>query len=79
MANDEHIVPPPALAAPAVIVTDPPAAVAVLSWEEWAAKKSIPFWKAEAARHGRAWPIGREVTEDAFNQAMHDAFNSRIG
>lgn len=49
------------------------------SWETWAADKKVPYSKANAARHGRAWPIGQEVTEDEFNQALYDAFNARIG
>lgn len=49
------------------------------AWEIWAADKKVPHWKADAARHGRGWPLGQEVTEDEFNQAVYDAFNSRIG
>lgn len=50
-----------------------------MAWEEWASKTGVPHWKADAARHGRGWPLGKEVTESEFNQAVYDAFNSRIG
>lgn len=55
------------------------AAAPKLAWEEWAAKVGVPHWKADAARHGRGWPLGKEVSEDEFNQAVYDAFNLRIG
>lgn len=50
-----------------------------IAWEQLAADKGVPHWKADAARIGRGWPLGFEVTEDEFNQAVYDAFNSRIG
>jgi hypothetical protein len=50
-----------------------------LPYEEWARRGGVEHWRADVARHCRAWPLGQEVTESEFNQALHDAFNSRIG
>ena len=52
---------------------------AKLPYEEWARRGGVEHWRADVARHCRAWPLGQEVTESEFNQALHDAFNSRIG
>lgn len=69
MADDEKKAP----------VQTPAAQPQRLAWELWAEQKKVPHWKADAARHGRAWPLGQEVTESEFDQAIYDAFNSRIG
>lgn len=71
--DDKTAVQPPAPVAP--VQTSP----ARKAWEIWAADKGVPHWKADAARIGRQWPLGQEVTEDEFNQAVYDAFNTRIG
>jgi hypothetical protein len=68
---------------PAVFAEEDPALITSaplqrVAWEIWASQKGVPHWKADAARIGRQWPLGQEVTEDEFNQAVYDAFNSRI-
>lgn len=50
-----------------------------LPYEEWARRGGVEHWKADVLRHGRGWPLGQECTQDEFNQALYDAFNSRIG
>lgn len=41
--------------------------------EEWAAARGLePMW-LRAARLGRGWPLGYEVTEKAFDEAVHAA------
>lgn len=47
-------------------------------YAQWGADKSTPAWLIDAARHGRGWPLGQEVTEDEFNQAVYDAANQPI-
>ncbi len=36
------------------------------------------YWKFAAAKALRAWPIGMEVTEKEFEDAIHDACNVTI-
>ena len=49
------------------------------SYLEWAQLRGVEPWKAEVARQGRGWAHGAEVTDQEFNEALHDAFNTRIG
>jgi hypothetical protein len=56
-----------------------PAAPVRQSYVDWARAAQIPDWKADAARHGRGWAVGQEVTEVEFFKALDEAFNSRIG
>lgn len=48
------------------------------AFEAWAADRKTDAWKVNAAKHLRGWPIGAEVTEDEFNQAVYDACNHVI-
>jgi hypothetical protein len=49
-----------------------------LAYDSWAAKKKTDAWKVGAARAMRAWPLGKEVTESEYDQAVYDACNSPI-
>ena len=46
-----------------------------LAFEEWSALKHVDEWKVRAAKALRGWPIGAEVSETEFNQAVYDACN----
>lgn len=82
MADDDFKIMQPPGGEPVSPPSKPVAEVAAplrLSYLEWAQRGGIEHWKADVARHGRGWPLGQECTEDEFNQALYDAFNSRIG
>lgn len=49
-----------------------------LAFEEWGRRKNIEDWKVNAAKHLRGWPMGFEVTEAAFDQAVGDALGHVI-
>lgn len=49
-----------------------------LAFEEWSALKHVAEWKSRAAKAMRSWPIGAEVTEAEFDQAIYDACNHVI-
>ncbi len=42
-------------------------------FEEWVKEKQPAAWLAAAARTMRGWAIGREVTEQEFNEAIRAA------
>ncbi len=42
-------------------------------FEQWAEAKKTPAWKLAAAKAHENWPLGREVTEAAFDQAVRAA------
>lgn len=48
-------------------------------YEQWVAAKKPAAWLAAAARAGRGWAIGREVTEQEFDAAIHDAGAVALG
>lgn len=81
MADDDFKLMQPPGGAPVPPSKNAAAAAAPLRlpYEEWARKGGVEHWKADVLRHGRGWPLGQECTEDEFNQALYDAFNSRIG
>lgn len=56
---------PPKTAAPAELKTV----------EAWAAERNTQAWQFAAAKMHAGWPIGREVTAEAFDAAVHDACN----
>ena len=38
--------------------------------EAWAAKKETAPWKFKAVAAGKVWPIGLELTEQAYDEAI---------
>jgi hypothetical protein len=48
-------------------------------FETWVEAKKPPAWLAAAARAMRGWPIGREVTEQEFDDALEAAGQVAIG
>jgi hypothetical protein len=47
--------------------------------EEWAAEKKIEGWKFAAAKAGNAWPVGKELSEEDFDDAVEASITHRIG
>lgn len=47
--------------------------------ETWAKEKSTPAWLFAAARAANRWPIGREMTESAYDAAIKKVQNLPIG
>ena len=41
--------------------------------EKWAEQKKLPAWKFAAAKAHASWPLGFEVSEEEFDQAVHAA------
>jgi hypothetical protein len=41
-----------------------------LPFEQWAAKKKTVAWLLAAAKALESWPIGREITEAQFDDAV---------
>jgi hypothetical protein len=47
--------------------------------EQWAAEKGTVAWKFAAAQAGERWPIGAELTEAEYTDAIERAANVRLG
>lgn len=47
--------------------------------EDWAAEKQTPAWLFAAARAHHTWPVGRELTEAQFLEALSATRGIRIG
>ena len=62
----------PAPPAPPVLPPDPeePDAHGRLPAELWAKKKGTEAWKFRAVAAGKAWPIGKELTEKDYDEAI---------
>jgi hypothetical protein len=56
-----------------------PAAAPRKTVEVWAAEKKTPAWLFAGAKAGNRWPIGRELEEAEYDQAVHAAANVKIG
>jgi hypothetical protein len=41
--------------------------------EKWAEQKQLPAWEFAAAKAHESWPLGFEVTEEEFDQAVQAA------
>lgn len=48
-------------------------------FEAWAADKKPAAWQAAAARAMRGWAIGREVTEQEFDDSIQAAGKITLG
>ena len=46
--------------------------------EAWAAARATPKWLLEATRAGQRWPIGQELTAEAFDRAVAATANEGI-
>lgn len=44
-----------------------------LAFEAWAKAKQVDAWKVRAAAAMKQWPLGQEMTEADFDQAVSDA------
>lgn len=40
---------------------------------------NLAHWKFAAARALRNWPVAAEITEKQYDEAVHEAINTRIG
>ena len=48
------------------------------SWEQWAREKQTPRMERRCTAIMHRWPIGREMTEQDFDAAVHAAANVAI-
>lgn len=62
----------------ATTTTDAPAQE-LLPFEVWAERSGTAKWLLAATRARYQWPIGRELTQAAFNEAVLTTLNGRIG
>jgi len=53
----------------------PPAAPELQTIEVWADRLGTPAWLFAAAKIGHGWPIGRELTEAAYLEALDASAN----
>jgi hypothetical protein len=47
--------------------------------EDWQEKNKPPLWLHLAAKAGKGWPIGAEVSEELYLAALKEAGNVTIG
>ena len=47
--------------------------------EAWAATKNTPAWLFAAAKALHGWPIGKELDESDYTEAIDAAANVKIG
>lgn len=47
-------------------------------FEVWAAEKKTPDWLLAATKASQDWPIGREMTEAAFDAGVERGLNLKM-
>lgn len=47
-------------------------------FEQWAEAKKTPDWLLAATKASADWPMGREVTETEFDEAVDRALNLKM-
>lgn len=49
------------------------------TFEEWAQAAGTATWLAAATRACKRWPVGKELTQQEFDEAVREAASIRIG